>query len=90
MGKVTHTRCKVRVQKVEEHKDHTGKVYAKSVTVGAPPYDPDPESDNGRFFAATPCINMTLHVLNLAAADAFEEGKDYYVDFSPVQVDDAG
>lgn len=46
-------------------------------------YDPNPESENGRFFAATPSGSISLGVVNESAAELFEPGKEYYVDFSP-------
>lgn len=39
--------------------------------------------ENKRFFAATPGGNITLHVLNEAALAAFQQGQEYYVDFTP-------
>ena len=81
------TRCKARVWSKTEVKDHKGEVVGESVNIGSPPYDPNPESENGRFFQATPSISMNLGVVNLAASAALEVGKDYYVDFIPVNTD---
>jgi hypothetical protein len=46
-------------------------------------YDSDPESENGKFFHATPAGSIQLSTVNKEAAAQFEEGKSYYVDFTP-------
>ena len=48
-----------------------------------PVYDTNPE--NARFFQATPGGELRLQVVNDAAASQFEEGKEFYVDFTPVE-----
>ncbi len=65
------TRCKMTVL----FKDESG-VKLEAV------YDPDPESENGKFFSATPAGTIDLQILNKDAADQFEQGKEYYVDFT--------
>lgn len=83
---VTTTRCKVRIQEVKplyHYGKEDGEPYGFTVVVGSPPYDPNPESENGRFFAATPGIQMNLGILNPAVLPLFEAGKDMYVDFTP-------
>jgi len=40
--------------------------------------------ENKQFFAATPGGTIQLNVVNKAAADIVEQGKEYYIDFSPV------
>lgn len=80
---MTTTRCKVRVSKVTPLVRQEGEEpYAYSINIGAPPYDPNPESENGRFFQATPGINIQLGVVNPAGAAVFKEGRDYYCDFT--------
>ena len=39
--------------------------------------------ENKAFFKSTPNGNITLSIVNLPAAEMFEQGKDYYVDFTP-------
>ncbi len=39
--------------------------------------------ENKAFFSSTPTGNIRLSVVNEAAANAFEVGKEYYVDFTP-------
>lgn len=41
--------------------------------------------ENKKFFNATPCGEITLSVVNPEAAKQFEQGKEYYVDFTPAQ-----
>lgn len=49
---------------------HMGPVYSGS-------------EENKQFFAATPGGQITLNVLNEKALDAFKQGTEYYVDFTP-------
>ena len=46
-----------------------------------PVYDKDPESENGRFFAATPGGNINLPIVNANASKEFEVGAEYFVTF---------
>lgn len=82
MTKLT-SRCKARVNSVT--RPYEGAVEGFRVLIGAPAYDPDPESENARFFHATPCISMDLYVSNEAAERAFPVGKDIWVDFTPCE-----
>lgn len=41
--------------------------------------------ENQEFFKATPGGQITLHVVNEAAAAQFVQGKEYYVDFTQVE-----
>ena len=41
--------------------------------------------ENAAFYAATPGGSIELGTVNKAAGDAFELGKEYYVDFAPAQ-----
>lgn len=80
---MTTTRCKARVHSVE--RPYEGATDGFQVKLGAPPYDPNPESENAKFFQATPCIDMTMYVSNEAAEAAFPVGEDVWVDFTPVE-----
>jgi hypothetical protein len=48
----------------------------------SPVIDPNPESENGKFFAATPGGTIQLGVVSEQAATFFEQGQEYYVYFS--------
>ncbi len=39
--------------------------------------------ENKKFFQATPGGDITFYTVNQAAFDSFEQGKEYYIDFSP-------
>lgn len=41
----------------------------------------DPESENGRFWTASPSGSISLTINNPAGAEVFEVGDDFYVDF---------
>ena len=41
--------------------------------------------ENKEFFAATPGGQIGLYTVNQSALDQFEQGKEYYVDFTPAE-----
>ena len=43
--------------------------------------DNDPNSENGRFWTATPSGQITMSINNPEGAEVFEVGEDYYVTF---------
>jgi hypothetical protein len=43
----------------------------------------NPEHENTKFWEASPSGKLDLNVVNAAAADMFEVGKEYYLDISP-------
>lgn len=45
----------------------------------------DPTHENAAFWHATPQGKIALGCANRAAADRFETGKQYYVDFTPAE-----
>lgn len=48
----------------------------------APVYSDDPNSENKKFWDATPSGSLELYISNKPAADLFEQDKEYYVDFT--------
>ncbi len=74
----TKVRCKAHCTYATQNENELQMAYFAGV------YDPDPESDNGSFFKATPSFNMTVGVMN---KQHFQSGKDYYVDLIPVEGD---
>ena len=42
-------------------------------------------ADNDRFFNLRPTGSILIATLNPEAFDLFEQGKDYYVDFTPAE-----
>ena len=59
----------------ESGKRDTFKVSLYPVTGGSP--------ENDSFFASTPIGFVMLETINPNAAELFEEGKEYYLDFTP-------
>lgn len=45
----------------------------------------DPEHENTKFWQASPSGEIKLGTVNPAAWQAFELGKEYYVDFTPAE-----
>jgi hypothetical protein len=43
----------------------------------------DPNHENSKFWAASPSGKFELGVINLAAAEMFKPGKEYYLDITP-------
>jgi hypothetical protein len=56
---------------------------SKQITLSAVTTDDTPE--NQRFHKYTPSGTITMQVDNPPAADAFEFGKAFYVDFTPAE-----
>lgn len=50
-----------------------------------PVYSSDPQSENYTWSQATPSGQIQLFISNPAAADAFELGAEYLVDFTKVE-----
>jgi hypothetical protein len=48
-----------------------------------PIYDPDPNSENGKFYASSPSGEIRLGTINPEAWSAFVLNQDYYIDFTP-------
>jgi hypothetical protein len=61
-----------------------GKVTAARIDM-APVYDSNPESENAKFYQATPWGQITLGTVNAAAAEQFKVGSFVYVDFTPAE-----
>ena len=88
---MTKTRAKFKVDSRTETEggryDENNKYVAcpeYSITM-SPVYSDDPESENAKFFNATPSGQITMGVVNEAAAEIFQVGKEVYVDFFPVE-----
>lgn len=60
-----------------EPKVATGKLYKFAAV-----YSNDPKHENKQFFTATPNAKLEMYIDN-PAAQVFELGREYYVDFSP-------
>lgn len=51
----------------------------------APVYSTDPAHENRAFWDATPNGEIKLRINNQAAFDNFEQGAEYYVDFTKAE-----
>jgi hypothetical protein len=51
--------------------------------VMAPVYDPDPTTENGRFFAASPHGEFRVGTVNAEAVADLVLGAEYFIDISP-------
>lgn len=45
----------------------------------------DGSPENKEFFKYMPAGSIELQIVNKTAADKFEQGKEYYIDFTPVE-----
>jgi len=77
-------RAKFKVHNVAPYTDSSGKVYGQKVSM-SPVYDSNPESENAKFFNATPWGEIVLGTVNTAAAEQFKPGAEFYVDFTPAE-----
>lgn len=77
---MSSVRAKMLVQSVKKSEAPYNEF---SVSLRAVYKDGDPE--NEAFFAATPAADVNLHVVRPEVAEKFQEGKFYYVDFTPVE-----
>ena len=67
-------RCKVVCNSKQDKGDSVDLTFGP-VTSGS--------EENKEFFKATPGGTISFYTVNKTAADRFEQGKEYYVDFSP-------
>ena len=81
MNPVLRAKISVNVQK---SKDPNGNQTAEQIN-GTAVYSPDPESENGQFSLATPYLSLNMNINNPKAFDKLENGKEYYLDFIPVE-----
>lgn len=65
-------RCKFVCNYIDGKNVHLAPVYSGS-------------EENKQFFAATPGGQIGLYTVNQSALDQFEQGKEYYVDFTKVE-----
>ena len=88
------TRAKFKVEEIRRHmstqktsrKDERGldvwEPCEVRTVVLSPVFSDDPNSENHRFWKASPSGKIELGCANLEAAAMFELGKEYYVDFT--------
>lgn len=74
--------------KAEKQADGTYKtVPAKVTTLTLNPVyaNNDPNHENSKFWAASPGGRLELNCVNPEAVKQFEVGKEFYIDFTPVE-----
>lgn len=76
-------RAKFKVDSIERAKWHPDKE-VQTIKL-SPVYSNDPESENAKFYAATPGGQILLGTVNAEAAKEFDLGKEFYVDFTAVR-----
>jgi hypothetical protein len=83
MEKMT-VRAKMKVQSIQ--KSGSEKYPNVNVQLGAV-YSNDPESENRSFASATPSASISINIdAGRPAAQAFQLGQEFYVDFTPLEV----
>jgi hypothetical protein len=75
-------RVKFVVQSIERQLSYGNGKEVHTIKM-APVYSQDPESENRKFWEATPSGSLLLGVVNAEAVEQFELGKSYYLDFTP-------
>lgn len=88
MAPNTVLRAKIQVGAVQEHGTTTEK-YSEGIFASAV-YSPDPESENGKWSQATPSLQLNMTISNPGAFGKLEQGKEYYLDFIPVEAAEPG
>ena len=70
-------RAKFKVTQVTEHEGALKTARLQAVTSGS--------KENEELFKWTPSASIDLSTMNPAAAEQFKPGREYYVDFTPVE-----
>lgn len=78
------TRAKFVVTDVDRDEADGSARFIKLEAVTAYDYD-DPSEENVKFFDATPYGELSMGVVNKPAAEPFEVGREFYLDFIPVE-----
>lgn len=81
-------RAKFRVQRVDSvmWQQNGEDVKGQENVLLHPVYSEEPDSENRRFWEATPGGQISLQITNKGAFGVFEEGKEYLIDFTPAPV----
>jgi hypothetical protein len=75
-------RAKFKVREITEHA--YGSQLMKTIKLEPVLKNNDPESENSRFWAASPNGEIRLGTINMDAAAQFAINAEFYVDFIPV------
>ncbi|MGO9022601.1 MAG: hypothetical protein ACLQVJ_30060 [Syntrophobacteraceae bacterium] len=95
---MNRVRAKFKVDSIR--REHASRVAGKDPKTGYPIYEPievrtivmspvygnaDPDHENTKFWEASPSGKLELGCANLAAAEVFELGQEYYIDFTKAE-----
>lgn len=76
-------RAKIKIDSVLENnlgeEKNNEQIYASAV------YSPDNTTENYEFSLATPSLSLNMVISNPMAFDRLVQGKEYYLDFIPVE-----
>lgn len=78
------TRALFYVGDVLERIGSDGKAEGRIIRLNAA-YDPNPESPNYTYWKASPTGQIEMTVNNPAGYEVFVRGKQYWIDFTPVE-----
>jgi hypothetical protein len=81
-------RCKFKLDRIERSLagfwiDNKGVTKEIQTLVMTPVYDNSSESENGKFFAATPSGEFKVGTVNAEAVAEMKLGAEYYIDITP-------
>lgn len=79
---MSRIRAKFVCHSVQDHSDQNQKKTGESVQLSAV-YSSDPNSENKAWAEATPSGSLSMHINNPGAFGAFEQGREYFLDFTP-------
>lgn len=75
-------RAKFKVNEITEHA--YGNQLMKTIKLQPVLKNADPESENTRFWEASPNGEIRLGTINMVAAEYFKINSEYYIDFTEV------
>lgn len=82
---MSEMRAKLRIRSIKNYPE-TGDATQQTLTFAAvgpkEPYPADGSDENNTFARFTPSADLTMCITNPALIGKFEEGQEYYVDFS--------
>lgn len=80
--KLTTVRAKFKVHNATPYNGADGQPTGYRIAM-SPVYDSNPESENAKFYNATPWGEIVLGTVNPAVGEALKPGAEFYLDFTP-------
>jgi len=75
-------RAKMKVHNVQKH-DGGAETLQFSAVAKSEAYEGEGEDENNTYALYTPTADLTMYVANPALQGKFEEGQEFYLDFTP-------